>query len=165
MRHHSSLASGLLSLTGAAALAVTALGCGSSTKATTSTVPSRSAAPAAPGTSATTAAAPTSAASTAGALSGTWSGHYSGSFSGTFNLTWAQSGSDLNGTIMISGFNNRPTSINGTVQGHSVRFGTVGSEAISYSGSFSGNSMSGSWQIQAGGKTAGTGSWSAAKSS
>ncbi|HYA44436.1 MAG TPA: hypothetical protein VED59_02440 [Acidimicrobiales bacterium] len=99
-----------------------------------------------------------------GPLSGKWSGSYSGSFSGTFSLTWQESGQNLSGTIMISGFGNAPTSIHGTVKGTSISFGTVGSESITYSGSASGNSMSGSWQIQAGGRSMGGGSWKASKS-
>ncbi len=101
-----------------------------------------------------------------GPLSGKWSGTYSGSFSGTFKLTWEQSGKKLSGTIMISAFKNEPTSINGTLKGTSIRFGTVGSESITYSGSVSDNStMSGSWQMQAGGHSVGHGSWKASKSS
>lgn len=98
-------------------------------------------------------------------LSGKWSGSYSGSFSGTFNLTWKQSGHNLSGTIMISGFKDVPTSIHGTVHGTSIRFGTVGSESITYSGSVSGQSMTGTWKIQAGGRSMGGGSWKASKSS
>ena len=47
----------------------------------------------------------------------------------------------------------------------SIRFGTVGSQSITYSGSVSGPSMSGNWKILAGGKSMGGGSWSASKSS
>jgi hypothetical protein len=100
-----------------------------------------------------------------GSLSGKWSGSYSGSFGGTFKLTWQQSGHSLSGTITISGFKNVPTSIHGTVQGSSIRFGTVGSESITYSGSVSGNSMSGTWKIHADGRSMGGGSWNASKSS
>ena len=100
-----------------------------------------------------------------GPLSGKWSGSYKGAFSGTFRLTWQQSGQNLSGTIMISGFKDVPTSIHGTVEGASIRFGTVGSESITYSGSVSGSSMSGTWKIQAGGRSMGGGSWNASKSS
>ena len=100
-----------------------------------------------------------------GSVSGKWSGSYIGAFSGTFKLTWQQSGKNLSGTIMVSGFNNVPTTIHGTIQGASIRFGTVGSESITYSGSVSSNSMSGTWQIQAGGRSMGSGSWKASKSS
>jgi hypothetical protein len=102
-----------------------------------------------------------------GSLSGKWSGTYSGTFSGTFNLTWQQSGKNLSGTIMISTFKDVPKSIHGTVQGTSIRFGTVGSDAITYSGlvSVSGNSMSGSWQRQHDGRYVDHGSWKASRSS
>ena len=99
------------------------------------------------------------------ALSGKWSGTYSGSFTGSFKLTWQQSGHNLGGTITISRFNNEPTSIDGTVHGATIRFGTVGSEAITYAGSVSGKSMSGTWKIQAAGRSMGGGSWNASKSS
>ncbi len=97
-------------------------------------------------------------------LSGKWSGSYSGSFSGTFKLTWQQSGQDLSGMITISGFKDAPTSINGTVHGTVITFGTVGSESVTYSGSASASSMSGTWKIQAGGRSLGGGSWTASKS-
>ncbi|MGA8297269.1 MAG: hypothetical protein WB770_09530 [Acidimicrobiales bacterium] len=98
-------------------------------------------------------------------LSGKWSGSYGGTYSGTFRLTWQQSGQNLSGTIRVSGFNNALTSLHGTVQGASIRFGTVGSEAITYTGSVSGKSMSGTWKIKAGSRTLGGGSWRASKSS
>ena len=97
-------------------------------------------------------------------LSGKWSGTYNGSFSGTFKLTWQESGHNLGGSITISGFNNAPTSITGTVKGTAISFGTVGSEAITYAGSVAGKSMSGTWKIQAAGKSMGGGSWNASKS-
>jgi hypothetical protein len=71
----------------------------------------------------------------------------------------------LSGTIQVSGFNNEPTSIHGTVQGTSIRFGTVGSEPITYAASAKASSMSGTWKIQAGGRSMGGGSWNASKSS
>src|SRR5208282_6801532 len=74
-------------------------------------------------------------------VSGTWKGSYSGTFEGTFKLTWQETKSNLSGTIMISAFGNAPTSIHGTLKGASIQFGTVGSEAITYSGSVSGSSM------------------------
>ena len=98
-------------------------------------------------------------------VSGTWSGSYSGSFTGTFKLTWKEAKSKLSGTIAISGFGNVPTSINGSLKGASIKFGTVGSESITYSGSVAGSSMSGSWKMRAGGRAVGTGSWKASKSS
>jgi hypothetical protein len=112
----------------------------------------------APKTKAKAASAPKSAS----ALSGKWSGNYSGSYSGTFKLNWRQSGSHLHGTITIS--NPKSTlPINGTVNGTAIKFGTVGSTAITYTGTVSGNSMSGTYKVgPANGSTGGP--WSASKS-
>jgi hypothetical protein len=95
-------------------------------------------------------------------LSGTWSGTYGGAYHGTFTLRWKQSRSRLSGTIKLSNSNSTPgiTGIKGTVHGTAISFGTVGSAAITYSGSVSGKSMSGSYQTPGGG-----GSWSAHKTS
>jgi hypothetical protein len=98
-------------------------------------------------------------------VSGTWKGKYSGTFTGTFKLTWTETKSNLSGTIMISAFGNAATPIHGTLKGASIQFGTVGSEAITYSGSVSGSSMSGTWKLEANGHVGGTGSWKANKSS
>ena len=141
--------------TGAAVLLIA----GCSSTQTSSTPPSTTAPAAAPATSApaaATAAAP-------GALSGKWSGQYSGAYQGTFILHWRQSGSKLNGTIQLSApAGSLP--INGTVTGSTIRFGTVGSEGIQYSGSVSGNSMSGTYKVQAPNGSVG-GPWSATKAS
>ena len=94
-----------------------------------------------------------------GSLSGTWSGKYSGAYHGTFTLQWTQSGSKLSGTIKLSTERSK-LNLNGTVRGSTIRFGTVGSAAITYSGSVSGKSMSGRYHTPAGG-----GSWSAHKTS
>lgn len=135
-------------------LAIAAAGCGSSSKTTTTTTHPASTTPA---TAAKTTTAPAST-STGGGLSGKWSGQYSGAFSGTFTLNWHQSGSKLSGGIALSAPPDT-LSIHGSVNGTAIRFGTVGSVAITYSGSVSGNSMSGSYQTPKGG-----GPWSATKS-
>ncbi len=84
------------------------------------------------------------------------------SSSGTAKQAVNQSGSKLNGTIQLS---NPGTSlpIHGRVAGGSIRFGTVGSYAITYSGTVSGNSMSGSYQVHAGNVSGGP--WNASKTS
>jgi hypothetical protein len=102
----------------------------------------------------------TTAATAAGALSGTWAGQYSGASEGTFSLTWQQSGDTLSGTIEISDLDNNPIPINGTISGSKISFGTVGSLAITYSGSVSGTTMSGTYRAPTG-----TGDWNATKSS
>jgi hypothetical protein len=66
----------------------------------------------------------------------------------------------LSGKIMFS--NPAVTlNINGTLQGSRINFGTVGSVMITYSGTVSGNSMSGTYQEPA----SGGGSWNASKTS
>jgi len=147
----------VLGMTMTAAVALTMAACSSSSS--TSTPPT--VAPAA--TSTTAAPATTSAAAPAPAgLTGTWSGQYSGAYQGTFKLHWRQSGSRLSGTIHLS---NPPDnlSIHGSVQGGSIQFGTVGGTAITYTGTVSGNSMSGTYKVQTGNGTVG-GPWSASKS-
>lgn len=119
--------------------------------------------PVATPTPAAATATPTATPASAGGLSGTWSGTYSGAFSGTFTLDWQQSSSALSGTIDLSTGGN--LTISGTVNGSSIQFGTVGgSQAITYSGSVSGNSKSGSYQVKAG-ESSGSGSWSATETS
>lgn len=145
---------GLLIVTATAALAAALAACSASSSTSTShshlTAPKAKAAKAA------------SAPKSTGALSGKWSGQYSGSYNGTFKLSWHQSGSHLHGTITIS----NPGStlpINGTVNGSAISFGTVGSTAITYTGTVSGNSMSGTYKV-AGGNGSTGGPWSASKS-
>ena len=81
-------------------------------------------------------------------LTGTWSGKYSGTFRGTFSLQWTQSGSRLNGTIKLSSTRGGKVPLNGSVRANAIRFGTVGSAAITYIGSVSGKSMSGSYKTR-----------------
>jgi hypothetical protein len=93
----------------------------------------------------------------AAGLSGTWSGKYGGTYHGTFTLRWKQSGSQLSGTIALSNARSQLV-IKGTVRSGAIRFGTVGTTEITYSGSVSGKSMSGRYHTPGGG-----GSWSAHK--
>jgi hypothetical protein len=106
---------------------------------------------------ASTSVAPSS--STALDLSGSWHGQYSGSSQGTFALTWQQSGTSLVGTIQISD-PAQTLPLTGTLSGATITFGTVGSLAVTYTGTASGSSMSGTYAV--GGTNAG--SWSATKS-
>jgi hypothetical protein len=110
---------------------------------------------------ATSAPPPTATQTSSAGLSGTWNGKYDGSYSGTFSLTWQQSGSDLSGTIDVSGIGSS-IPIHGTVNGSAISFGTVGSTEITYSGSVAGSSMSGTYQIKTASGSTG-GSWSASK--
>jgi hypothetical protein len=154
----SRLPRGLLIATATAALAA-ALGACSASSSTSSTAGTGHTRMSAPKAKAAKAA---SAPKSAGALSGKWSGNYSGSYNGTFKLNWHQSGSHLHGTITISNPGNT-LPINGTVNGTAISFGTVGSTAITYTGTVSGNSMSGTYKVAAANGSTG-GPWSAAKS-
>jgi hypothetical protein len=97
-------------------------------------------------------------AATVSGLSGTWNGQYGGSYQGTFVISWHQSGAKLTGTIHISNPGSA-LSIHGSVAGGAIQFGTVGSYDITYSGTVSGTSMSGTYQVGHGQ----AGSWSASK--
>lgn len=146
----------------AAPAAVVVAACSTSPSTTTPPPTKSAAAPAAPAaaTSAASAPAATSSAPAAGALSGTWNGQYGGAYSGTFTLHWQQNNSTLAGTINLSTAGTLP--IHGTVSGGSIQFGTVGSTHITYSGSVSGNSMSGNYQITTSNGSQ-NGSWSASR--
>jgi len=107
-----------------------------------------------------TAAAPRSSTKAAGVdLSGRWTGKYDGAFTGTFVLKWTQGGSTLSGTIELSAPPDTE-SLTGTVTGSTISFGTVGSTAVTYSGTIAGNSMSGTYKVNG----APSGDWQATKS-
>jgi hypothetical protein len=149
-------------LTVTAALAMTLAACsGSGSTATQGTA--GQAAQANSAATASPASAPPAAAAAASGLSGRWRGRYSGAYQGHFLLKWHQAGSKLTGRITLSAPARGTLGINGTVQGGTIRFGTVGSEAITYSGSVSGDSMSGTWKIRGPNGTAGGGPWSASR--
>jgi hypothetical protein len=148
-------------MTMAAALAVTLAACSSpASPATHVTGKKRSLAVPSAAAPAASSAAPAAAAAASG-LSGKWSGQYSGAFAGTFNLNWHQSGSKLNGFIQLSSPGTSQP-INGSVAGSTIRFGTVGSSAITYTGTVSGSSMSGTYRVHDGAGS--RGNWSASKS-
>jgi hypothetical protein len=104
----------------------------------------------------TATAAPTTEA--VGGLSGTWSGQYSGVFNGTFTLTWTPVGVNFERP-------HRPSApaetlgISGNEAGTTLTFGAVG--VVTYTGSVSGSSMSGSYKTP---NNSG-GSWNASKTS
>jgi hypothetical protein len=140
----------------AVALTVSACG-GSGGGGSSSAASSPPPAASTPATQVTTAASTSTHTTTSDSgLSGKWKGTYSGTYSGTFVLNWNQSGSKLNGTIDLSTAGTVP--VNGTVDGSSIKFGTVGGNAVHYTGSVSGDSMSGSYTTASGG-----GSWTAHK--
>jgi hypothetical protein len=140
---------------GATALLLAACSSSSTSGNTSTNTTATHSAPAQPAAPASSAPAAVAA---AGPLTGLWNGHYGGSYQGTFALHWRESGSKLNGHIHIS----NPASslpIHGSVSGRSIQFGTVGSYAITYTGTVSGGSMSGTYKV--GGAQGGN--WSASK--
>jgi hypothetical protein len=146
----------VIAVTGTAACLLA--GCSASSTTTTPT-------PASANTVPTSTPAPTSAPTAtptpvpaAVDLSGSWTGQYSGAFNGTFTLTWTQSGATLSGDITLSAPPNT-VHVSGNVGGTAITFGAVG--GVTYSGSVSGNSMSGNYQVPGGGPG---GTWSATKS-
>jgi hypothetical protein len=102
----------------------------------------------------TTTSTSTETTTSEGGLSGKWKGTYSGTYTGTFVLNWNESDAKLHGTIDLSTAGTVP--VNGTVDGSSIKFGTVGGSAVHYTGSVSGDSMSGSYTT-----AGGDGSWTA----
>jgi hypothetical protein len=144
-------------------IALLAAGCSSGTASSTASTVSSAATAAASAAAAASTAAPTSASATtppatASDLTGTWNGTYNGSYSGSFTVKWTESGSSVNGTIALPTVGTTEQ-LNGTVNGDKITFGTVGSFAVTYSGTFSGNSMSGTYNVT--GSPAGN--WSATK--
>jgi hypothetical protein len=107
-----------------------------------------------------------SASGNLGALTGSWKGTWVNESPqtavGTFTLSWAQQGNNLFGAIgvvgstCLSGGN-----VTGTVNGNSLSFGAVeGSNMINYTGTYSGNTMSGTYASACGNSK---GTWSAVK--
>jgi len=143
-------------------IAMLATGCSSGPASSVADTVSAAAA----GTTAAQAAVSTAAAAPASAttapasdLTGTWNGTYNGSYSGTFTVKWTQSGSTVDGTIALPTVGTTEQ-LNGTVNGDKITFGTVGSFAVTYSGTFSGSSMSGTYNVA----SSPAGNWSATKS-
>jgi hypothetical protein len=151
-----------LGMTTMAALAMTLAACSSSSSTAGQGTASHPAAAKSSAAAPASSAQPATAASASG-LSGRWKGQYSGAYQGTFLLRWHQSGSRLSGRITLSSPARGTLGIHGQVAGSSIRFGTVGSTDITYSGSVSGGSMSGTWQIHVPSGGSGGGSWSASK--
>jgi hypothetical protein len=152
-----------LGITTTAALAMTLAAC-SSSASTAGQGQASQPAPANSSAAAPATSAPQSAtAASASGLSGKWSGQYSGAFQGTFILRWHQSGSRLSGRITLSSPSHGTLGIHGNVAGGAIRFGTVGSENITYSGTVSGSSMSGTYQVHTPNGAVG-GPWRASKS-
>ena len=137
-----------------------AAGCGGSSGggSTSTSAPATSVTASTVATTSTATTTTTTTTSSDNGLSGKWTGTYSGTYSGTFKLTWQQNDAKLSGTIDLS--QGGTSTVNGTVTGSSIKFGTVGGgAAITYTGTVAGDSMSGSYSTPNGG-----GTWSAHRS-
>ena len=113
------------------------------------------------------ASAPGSVAPGAACINGTWNGTWkdtTDSGNGTFVVNWLQAGSQLTGTITVKGAPCLTTGlVTGTVNGSAITFGAVsGAVTINYTGSVSGNTMSGTYTAPTCGDA--QGNWSATKS-
>jgi hypothetical protein len=82
-------------------------------------------------------------------LSGTWAGLCTGPFNGFCSLTWTQAVNALDGTFTLS---SPPDNlhISGNLTGSTMRFGAAG--VITFTGTLSGSTMSGSYTDIANGK-------------
>jgi hypothetical protein len=135
------------------ALAVAVAGCGGGGAASGAASAGRGASvPSSPGSTVPASSSGGTSTQMSSDLSGNWIGGYDGTFSGTFSLNWKQTGSKLAGTINLSTAGTVP--VNGSVKGDAIKFGTVGSTAITYTGTVSGDTMSGTYSTPSGG-----GSW------
>ncbi len=112
--------------------------------------------------------APTPAASAPTGLSGSWTGNWQDvtpdQAAGTFTLTWTQSGTALNGNIVVSG---TPclsaATVSGSISGSKITFGAVsGTHTVVYDGTVSGTTMQGTYTAPAACEDA-TGTWTATK--
>jgi hypothetical protein len=119
-------------------------------------------------TSAPPSAAPSAPASIAGTWHGTWTSEKYAGLTGGFTLDFQQSGSNLSGTIEITG---TPcitsATITGALTGNQITFGAVkGAETVTYTGTWAGATMDGTWVVShpSGGQCAvDSGSWQAAR--
>jgi hypothetical protein len=137
--------------------------------ATASATPSATASPTpspTPTVTATPTPTPTASATGLGALSGAWKGTWTNETPtpavGTFTLTWAQQGTLLVGAIGVTGSNCIAAgNVTGNVDGSKISFGAVeGTKLITYVGTVSGNTMSGTYSSDCGPSK---GTWTAIK--
>ena len=100
-------------------------------------------------------------------MTGTWPGTYESTSTpganGTFTIQFTQTGSQLTGSIDIQGTPCITTgTISGTLSGGQITFGAVeGAQTIAYTGSVSGNTMSGTYSAPQ--CDNGKGTWTATK--
>jgi len=158
-------------------IALTAAKCGSSHQTLTKPSPSKSSVPIVvlpdPATtppSATPSATPTALPSpvdTVTDLTGTWSGHWQDtspdSAGGSFVVKWTQKGSNVSGTITVSGTPCLSVgTVTGSISGSKITFGAVQAQrSVNYTGTWSKSSMQGTYSAPKCGNA--VGNWKATR--
>jgi hypothetical protein len=98
-------------------------------------------------------------------LVGLWSGEYKSTVpanaDGSFTVVFQGAPPDYTGSIVIAGLCEPDCPVTATVNGNAITFGSVGPRAVSYKGTISGNTISGTYTI--GNEGQGSGTWKAVK--
>lgn len=93
-------------------------------------------------------------------VTGTWPGTWqdAAGASGTFTMQFAQTGNQISGPITIEGSTCvSQGTISGTIDGDQITFGAVkAGNSVDYTGTISGDTMSGTWASPACGGDSGT---------
>ena len=99
------------------------------------------------------------------AFTGLWAGEYMSTVpanaDGTFTVVFEGSAPNYTGSIVIAGLCEPDCPITATVTGNTIGFGSVGPRAVTYKGTVSGSSMSGTYAVGSEGQ--GEGTWKAVK--
>lgn len=144
-------------------IVVMAAGCGSDDAGTIDGPTTSAAVPTTVAATPTTAVA--SGTATIDDLTGRWAGEFQATAptvsNGTFTLEFGGSAPNYTGTIVLAGLCEPSCPITANVAGNAISFGSVGAQAVTYSGTISGNSMSGSYQVGTAGD--GEGTWKAVR--
>jgi hypothetical protein len=127
------------------------------------TPPSVPASTGSPGAVVTSPGASPAAGTVAGDWNGTWQSTVVTQATGTFTVTFAQNGNALTGTVRVADSTCLPEgSLTGVLNGSAITFGAVkGANTISYTGTVSGDSMSGTYGAPTCGPDQGT--WEATR--
>lgn len=126
-------------------------GKGSTSSTNTASVTTQPASTASSSTPADTSSAPSSAPpSSSDDIAGDWTGTFANTTTGatgTFSVTFSRQGETITGHITINGGGSG--TINGTLSGNKITFGTITGSTTTFDGSFAGNSMSGTYKAGA----------------
>lgn len=147
VRGAAALVSGCLLLT--AGCTSSGNGEGSTSTANPSPVTTAPASTAASTPAADTSSATSSAPASKDDIAGDWSGTFANTTTGakgTFTVKFTRQGETITGNITINGTDGGAGNITGKLSGNKITFGTITGSTISFEGSFSGNSMSGTYK-------------------